>query len=96
MDPNSASAGAPKSGKDKDKKSKKNYEDGDGKKKFVSVLCYCVSLQCEASGCVCLKMLESGCLLNSEVFNIRVNFEVLHVANKNLSLWSFEVLQLER
>ncbi|KAG1934540.1 protein diaphanous homolog 1 isoform X2 [Pimephales promelas] len=35
MDPNSASAGAPKSGKDKDKKSKKNYEDGDGKKKFT-------------------------------------------------------------
>lgn len=35
MDPNSASAGAPKSGKDKEKKSKKNYEDGDGKKKFL-------------------------------------------------------------
>lgn len=36
MDPhtgNSASAAGPK----KDKKSKKNYEDGDGKKKFVSV-----------------------------------------------------------
>lgn len=39
MDPNSASAGPPKSGKDKEKKSKKNYEgEGDGKKKFVSVL----------------------------------------------------------
>ncbi|KAK9963728.1 hypothetical protein ABG768_006894 [Culter alburnus] len=35
MDPNSASAGAPKSGKDKEKKSKKNYEEGDGKKKFT-------------------------------------------------------------
>ncbi|XP_067313015.1 LOW QUALITY PROTEIN: protein diaphanous homolog 1 [Pseudorasbora parva] len=35
MDPNSASAGAPKGGKDKEKKSKKNYEDGDGKKKFT-------------------------------------------------------------
>ncbi|XP_043112945.1 protein diaphanous homolog 1 isoform X2 [Puntigrus tetrazona] len=35
MDPNSASAGAPKSGKDKEKKSKKNYDDGDGKKKFT-------------------------------------------------------------
>ncbi|XP_050983145.1 protein diaphanous homolog 1 isoform X2 [Labeo rohita] len=35
MDPNSASGGAPKSGKDKEKKSKKNYEDGDGKKKFL-------------------------------------------------------------
>lgn len=37
MDPytgNSASAAAPK----KDKKSKKNYEDGDGKKKFVSTI----------------------------------------------------------
>lgn len=37
MDPytgNSASAAAPK----KDKKSKKNLEDGDGKKKFVSIL----------------------------------------------------------
>lgn len=36
MDPytgNSASAAGPK----KDKKSKKNYEDGDGKKKFVSI-----------------------------------------------------------
>lgn len=36
MDPytgNSASASGPK----KDKKSKKNYEDGDGKKKFVSI-----------------------------------------------------------
>lgn len=36
MDPytgNSASA----SGHKKDKKSKKNYEDGDGKKKFVSI-----------------------------------------------------------
>jgi len=94
MDPNSASAGAPKSGKDKDKKSKKNYEDGDGKKKFVSVLCYCEFTMWSIR--VCLKMLESGCLLNSEVFNIRVNLEVLHVANKNLSLWSFEVLQLER
>lgn len=30
---NSASAAGPK----KDKKSKKNYEDGDGKKKFVSI-----------------------------------------------------------
>lgn len=39
MDPytgNSASAAAPK----KDKKSKKNYEDGDGKKKFVSIFSY--------------------------------------------------------
>ncbi|XP_052005619.1 protein diaphanous homolog 1-like isoform X2 [Xyrauchen texanus] len=35
MDPNSASAGAPKGGKDKDKKSKKNYEDGESKKKFL-------------------------------------------------------------
>ncbi|XP_016426462.1 LOW QUALITY PROTEIN: protein diaphanous homolog 1-like [Sinocyclocheilus rhinocerous] len=35
MDPNSASAGAPKSGKDKEKKSKKNYDEGDGKKKFT-------------------------------------------------------------
>ncbi|KAL1261580.1 hypothetical protein QQF64_006845 [Cirrhinus molitorella] len=35
MDPNSASAGAPKSGKDKEKKSKKNYDDGEGKKKFT-------------------------------------------------------------
>ncbi|XP_057205099.1 protein diaphanous homolog 1 [Triplophysa rosa] len=35
MDPYSASAGAPKSGKDKDKKSKKTYEDGDSKKKFT-------------------------------------------------------------
>ncbi|KAK7140927.1 hypothetical protein R3I93_015161 [Phoxinus phoxinus] len=35
MDPNSASAGAPKSGKDKEKKSKKSYDDGDGKKKFL-------------------------------------------------------------
>ncbi len=36
MDPhtgNSASAAGPK----KDKKSKKNYDDGDGKKKFVSI-----------------------------------------------------------
>lgn len=36
MDPHtggSASAAGPK----KDKKSKKNYEDGDGKKKFVSI-----------------------------------------------------------
>uniref|UniRef100_A0A8C1UYH2 Diaphanous related formin 1 n=1 Tax=Cyprinus carpio TaxID=7962 RepID=A0A8C1UYH2_CYPCA len=35
MDPNSASAGAPKSKKDKEKKSKKNDEEGDGKKKFT-------------------------------------------------------------
>ncbi|XP_059372262.1 protein diaphanous homolog 1-like isoform X1 [Carassius carassius] len=35
MDPNSASGGAPKSGKDKEKKSKKNYDEGDGKKKFT-------------------------------------------------------------
>lgn len=35
MDPNSASAGAPKSGKEKDKKSKKNYDDGESKKKFL-------------------------------------------------------------
>ncbi|XP_056625199.1 protein diaphanous homolog 1 isoform X1 [Triplophysa dalaica] len=35
MDPNSASAGASKSGKEKDKKSKKTYEDGESKKKFT-------------------------------------------------------------
>ncbi|XP_077103381.1 protein diaphanous homolog 1 [Siphateles boraxobius] len=35
MDPNSASASAPKSGKDKEKKSKKGYDDGEGKKKFT-------------------------------------------------------------
>lgn len=54
MDPNSASAGAPKSGKDKEKKSKKNYEEGDGKKKFVSVMFLSLWVYCqycsEASG----------------------------------------------
>uniref|UniRef100_A0A8C1Y6X1 Diaphanous related formin 1 n=1 Tax=Cyprinus carpio TaxID=7962 RepID=A0A8C1Y6X1_CYPCA len=35
MDPNSASGGTTKSGKDKEKKSKKNYDEGDGKKKFL-------------------------------------------------------------
>ncbi|ROL41076.1 hypothetical protein DPX16_2576 [Anabarilius grahami] len=46
MDPNSASAGAPKSGKDKEKKSKKNYEEGDGKKKFrdTTVQCLCLMM----------------------------------------------------
>lgn len=38
MDPYAASAGGSKSGKEKDKKSKKTYDDGDSKKKFVSVL----------------------------------------------------------
>lgn len=72
MDPNSASAGAPKSGKDKEKKSKKNYDDGEGKKKFVSVWCSCcaVSRLLWWSGRVFVNtlMLEPGCLLNSKMF----------------------------
>lgn len=39
---NSASASGPK----KDKKAKKNYEDGDGKKKFVSIPCSFCCLFC--------------------------------------------------
>lgn len=52
MDPytgNGASAAGPK----KDKKSKKNYEDGDGKKKFVSTnpsgSAYCTFMMCSCT-----------------------------------------------
>lgn len=63
MDPNSASAGAPKSGKEKEKKSKKNYEEGDGKKKFVSVMFLsCEFTVSEASGRVWIYL-----FLNMEV-----------------------------
>lgn len=37
MDPQSGNSASAAAGPKKDKKSKKNYEDGDGKKKFVSI-----------------------------------------------------------
>lgn len=37
MDPNNGNSASAAAGPKKDKKSKKNLEDGDGKKKFVSI-----------------------------------------------------------